>query len=134
MIFNSLPFLGFFIILFLMYFLALKGNVKAQNLLLFISSYAFYGYVNWKMVPLLLSITIIIFFLGKLIHTTTDYKKSSFYTTLGVLFAVGLLVYFKYVNFFIDSFTSFLNYIGLKTESWTYTIIVPLGISYFSFK
>ncbi|MFC4632531.1 MBOAT family O-acyltransferase [Dokdonia ponticola] len=134
MIFNSLPFLSFFIIIFLMYYVVLKGNVKAQNLLLFISSYAFYGYVNWKMVPLLLSVTIIIFFLGKLIHKTTDYKKSSFYTTLGVLFAVGLLVYFKYVNFFIDSFTSFLNHIGLKTESWTYTIIVPLGISYFSFK
>lgn len=134
MIFSSLSFLGFFIIIFLMYYVVLKGNVKAQNLLLFLSSYAFYGYVNWKMVLLLLSVTTIIFFLGKLIHTTTHSKKSSFYTILGILFAVGLLVYFKYFNFFIDSFTSFLNHIGLKTDSWTYAIIVPLGISYFSFK
>ncbi len=134
MIFNSLTFLAFFIIIFLLYYIPLKENTKAQNWLLLLSSYFFYGYADWKMIPVLLVATISIFLLGRTIYKTTNPKKSSLITTLGVLIGVGLLGYFKYFNFFIASFSSMLNAIGLKSNLGTFNILMPLGISYFTFK
>ena len=134
MIFNSTSFYIFFIVVFFLYYFPLKENTKAQNWLLLISSYFFYGYADWKMIPVLLVATIIIFFLGREIYKTNNSKKSSLLTSLGVLTGVGLLVYFKYFNFFIDSFSSILNAIGLKSNIGTFNIIMPLGISFFTFK
>lgn len=134
MIFNSFTFFAFFTIVFLLYYIPLKENTKAQNWLLLLSSYFFYGYVDWKMIPLLLIATIVIFFIGRAIHKTSSSKKSSLLTTLGILIGVGLLMYFKYFNFFIASFSSIFNAIGLKSNLGTFNIIMPLGISYFTFK
>ena len=134
MIFNSFIFLFFFVAVFFFYYFPLKGKTKAQNWLLLLSSYFFYGFADWKMIPLLLVVTIITFFLGTAIHKTTNPRKSSFLTILGVLLGIGLLVYFKYFNFFIDSFSTVLNSIGLKTNPQTFNIIMPLGISFFTFK
>ena len=134
MIFNSTSFYIFFIVVFFLYYFPLKENTKSQNWLLLISSYFFYGYADWKMIPVLLVATIIIFFLGREIHKTNNSKKSSLLTSLGVLSGVGLLVYFKYFNFFIDSFSSIFNAIGLKSNIGTFNIIMPLGISFFTFK
>ena len=118
MIFNSITFLTFFISVFIIYYFPLKKNTKAQNWLLLLSSYFFYGFANWKIIPILLAATIIIFFLGRAIDKTNNEKKSSLLTTLGVLTCVGLLVYFKYFNFFIESFSSLFNSIGLKNKHW----------------
>lgn len=134
MIFNSTSFCIFFIVVFLLYYFPLKENIKAQNWLLLLSSYFFYGFANWRMIPLLLVATIIFFFLGIAVHKASNTKKSSLLTSLGVLTGVGLLVYFKYFNFFIDSFSSLLNAIGLNSNIGTFNIILPLGISFFTFK
>lgn len=134
MIFNSISFCIFFIVVFFLYYFPLKENTKAQNWLLLLSSYFFYGYADWRMVPLLLVATIIIFFLGIAVYKASNSKKSSLLTALGVLTGVGLLGYFKYFNFFIDSFSSLLNAIGLNSNIGTFNIIMPLGISFFTFK
>lgn len=134
MIFYSFTFLIFFLLVFLLYYFPLKENTKAQNWLLLLSSYFFCGYADWKTVPIILVATLSVFFLGKAIHTITSPKKSSLLTTLGVLISVGLLAYFKYFNFFIASFSSALNAIGLQSNIGTFNIIMPLGISYFTFK
>lgn len=134
MVFNSISFLFFFTLIFLIYYFLLKENTKAQNWLLLLSSYFFYGLTDWKMILVLLVATIIIFLLGKAIHNSNNSKKSSLLSTLGVLTGVGLLVYFKYFNFFIDSFSTLLNTIGLKSNIGTFNIIMPLGISFFTFK
>jgi D-alanyl-lipoteichoic acid acyltransferase DltB (MBOAT superfamily) len=118
----------------LLYYFPLKENIKAQNWLLLLSSYFFYGYADWRMVPLLVVATIIIFFLGIAVHKASNSKNATLFTSLGVIIGVGLLVYFKYLNFFIDSFSSLLNTIGLKSNIGTFNIIMPLGISFFTFK
>jgi alginate O-acetyltransferase complex protein AlgI len=133
MIFNSVPFFIFFVIIFFLYYF-LNKNLKVQNWLLLLSSYVFYGYANWKIIPLLLVATTIIFLLGIAIHKSNNAKKSTALTTLGVLSGIGLLVYFKYFNFFIESFSSLFNTIGLKSNLGTFNIIMPLGISFFTFK
>lgn len=134
MIFNSLPFLVFFIVVFFIYYFPLKENSKVQNVLLLFSSYFFYGFANWKIVPILLVATLIVFFLGRAIHKSRSIKRSSSLTTLGILTGIGLLAYFKYFNFFIDSFASTLNALGLQSNIGTFNIIMPLGISFFTFK
>ena len=133
MIFNSLNFLIFFAIVFFLYYFPLKEKTKGQNWLLFTASYVFYGIADWRMLPLLLTATTIFYFIGIAIQTSTE-KKSSILTTLGVLLGVGILLYFKYFNFFIESFSDLFNSIGLKTNWGTFNIIMPLGISFFTFR
>jgi|TARA_B110000114_G_C15090651_1_gene398408 alginate O-acetyltransferase complex protein AlgI len=134
MIFNSFSFYLFFGILFFVYYFLFKENKRRQNLLLFISSYFFYGFADWKIIPILLIATIFVFFLGKAINNSNNKQKSSLLTTFGVLAGVSLLFYFKYFNFFIESFSNLFNFIGLKSNLGTFNIIMPLGISFFTFK
>ena len=133
MIFNSFNFLIFFTVIFFLYYFPLKEKTKAQNWLLLIGSYVFYGIADWKMIPLLLVSTTAFYFIGIEIQTSSE-KKSSFLTTLGVLLGIGLLLYFKYFNFFIESFSDLFNEIGLKTNWGSFNIIMPLGISFFTFR
>lgn len=133
MLFNSLSFLVFFIIVFFLYYFPLKEKIKAQNWLLLIASYFFYSYADWRMIPLIFIASVIFYFLGLAIKTSTD-KKASLLTTLGVFLGVGLLLYFKYFNFFIDSFIELFNAVGLKTNLGSFNIILPLGISFFTFR
>jgi D-alanyl-lipoteichoic acid acyltransferase DltB (MBOAT superfamily) len=101
-----------------------------------LASYFFYGFAEWKMIPLLLTATIVFYALGLAIgkYSDTNKKASSMFTTLGVVLGVGLLLYFKYLNFFIESFSDFFNAIGLHTHWSLFSILMPIGISFFTFK
>lgn len=134
MTFNSIPFFIFFSIVFIVYYFPLKENTKAQNWLLLLSSYFFYGFADLKIVPILFVATVIVFFLGNAIENFKNSKKAMVLANIGVLSCVGLLIYFKYFNFFIDSFSAALNSIGLSSNLGTFNIIMPLGISFFTFK
>ncbi|MBB5440356.1 D-alanyl-lipoteichoic acid acyltransferase DltB (MBOAT superfamily) [Pedobacter sp. AK017] len=114
----------------------MKGKGKAQNVWLLLASYFFYGFAEWKMIPLLLTATIVFYGIGLSIgnYNKTNEKKASILTTVGVLLGLGLLLYFKYLNFFIQSFSDFFNAIGLQTHWSTFNILMPLGISFFTFK
>lgn len=133
MVINSFNFLLFFTIVFFVYYFPLKENTKAQNWLLLISSYIFYGVANWKMIPILLIATTFFFFVGKQIPRGNE-KRASLLTSIGVIAGIGLLFYFKYLDFFIQSFVDLFNSIGLKTNWSTFGIIFPLGISFFTFR
>lgn len=133
MIFNSIDFLVFFVLVFYLYYFPLKEKTKAQNWLLLLASYVFYGIADWKMLPLLFIATTIFYILGLTIQTSNQ-KKASLYTTLGVLAGVGILFYFKYFNFFIEPFAELFNSIGFKANWGTFNIILPIGISFFTFK
>lgn len=134
MVLNSFSFLVFFSIVFLLYYIIFKSNSKTQNLLILIASYVFYGIVDLTMIPLLFVSTGITYALGLKIHQTTDERMSTIYTNIGVVLAIGMLVYFKYFNFFIDSFNQTFQAIGLKSNIGTFNILMPLGISFFTFK
>ena len=133
MIINSFSFFIFFSIVFFLYYFPLKGKTKYQNLLLLLASYTFYGIANWKMIPILLISTLFFYWIGIEINKASD-KKSSMLTTLGVLSGIGLLFYFKYLDFFIQSFATLFNSVGLRTNWSTFGIIFPLGISFFTFR
>lgn len=133
MIFTSFNFFIFFAIIFVVYYFILNGKTKLQNWLLFLGSYVFYGIADWKMIGLLFSATVIIYFLAIFIEKSKE-KTASLLSTIGIIVGVGLLVYYKYFNFFIESFSTLFNSIGLQSNFGTFNIILPLGISFFTFK
>ena len=134
MVFNSTPFVLFFVVVFFVYWFPLKRTTKAQNVFLLVASYFFYGYADWKMLPLLMVATAVFYFLGIGIGRSESEKKASWLRTLGVALGVGLLLYFKYLNFFIESFANLFERIGLHTNWHSFNIIMPLGVSFFTFR
>ena len=134
MIFNSLNFLVFFIVVFLIYWFPLKNTTRGQNIFLLIASYFFYGIADWKMLPLLIVATLIFYYLGKAIAGAKNERQGYWLTFAGVVLGIGALLYFKYFNFFIDSFVSLFNAVGLHANLHTFNIIMPLGISFFTFR
>ena len=138
MLVNSIPFLLFFSVVFVVYYLPIsRKSPKFQNLWLFLASYFFYGYADWRMIPLLLGATAVFYGLGLWLKHLIDegkVKDASWVTTLGVVIGVGVLLYFKYLNFFAESFADLLSLIGLKVSWTTLHIVLPVGVSFFTFK
>ena len=138
MVVNSLSFLLFFIVVFTVYYMpGIRQHVVRQNVWLLLTSYFFYGFVDWKMLPILFGITAVFYWLGAQIKKEMDAnnrKKASRYMKTGVVIGIGLLLYFKYLNFFAESVASLLNQIGLYVSWSTLNIILPVGVSFFTFK
>ena len=134
MIFNSIEFLIFFTVIFSLYYFFLKEKTKLQNILLLIASYVFYAWANWKILPLLAVTTAGFYGLGIAVFEAKTDKRKSLFTTLGVIFGIGILLYFKYTNFFISSFKNLFESFGLQTNWHTFKILVPIGISFYTFR
>jgi D-alanyl-lipoteichoic acid acyltransferase DltB (MBOAT superfamily) len=134
MLFNSIEFVIFFAIVFVAYYSFFKEKTKTQNVFLLVVSYFFYGYANWKILPLLIVSTFVFYGLGIAIFAAQSQKKKSLLTTLGVIFGIAVLGYFKYTNFFISSFKELFESIGLQTNLHTFNIVVPIGISFYTFR
>lgn len=133
MIFTSFAFLVFFCVVFLLYHVVLKERTNLQNILLLVVSYFFYGYANWRMLPVLLLATLVYYVLGIYIEQSED-KRASVLKTIGVVMGILVLGYFKYFNFFVDSIASLLTRCGFHVHTHTFNIIMPLGISFFTFR
>lgn len=128
--FTSLVFILFFSIVFGIYWWVLGKKLKAQNMFLLLASYVFYASWDWRFLILLVGSSAICYYLGLKISESEDLKKKKIWVNLGLLFSVGTLFYFKYFNFFIDSFAELF---GIK-NTLTLTIILPLGISFYTFR
>ena len=134
MIFNSIEFVIFFAIFFILYYFPLKEKTNLQNIFLLVASYVFYAWASWKILPVLVLSTFLFYFVGIAIFKAKTEKKKSLLKTLGIVFGVGMLLYFKYTNFFITSFKDLFESIGLQTNLHTFKIIMPLGISFYTFR
>ena len=104
--------------------------VKYKNLLLTIASYIFYAYWDYRFCSLILISTIWDYRLGLAIYSTSFTSLRTRLLYLSILFNLALLGYFKYANFFIDSITSIYPSISLSTLD----IVLPIGISFFTFQ
>jgi D-alanyl-lipoteichoic acid acyltransferase DltB (MBOAT superfamily) len=134
MIFNSLNFVVFFVVFFAIYWFALKERTKLQNLFLLVGSYVFYAWADWKILPLLFVSTLVFYGLGIAISEAKTDKQKSLFAVLGVVAGLATLIYFKYTNFFITSFKELFEILGLQTNLHTFNIIVPVGISFYTFR
>lgn len=127
MLVNSIIFWFFFLIVLIPYFSILKISSRWQNLWILAASYFFYGYADWRMVGLLFFSTLVFYCLPMM-------KNKKLSMIIGVFVGVGMLVYFKYMNFFVEQFASLFNSLGIHTNYSSFNIIMPIGISFFTFR
>ena len=133
MLFNSLNFAFFLPIAFILYWFATKGNLRLQNILLLVSSYFFYACWDWRFVFLLVFSTFLDYFTGIKIHEATNQRKKLFWLWLSIGINLGFLGIFKYYNFFAASFADGLSLLGFKANLGSLQVILPVGISFYTF-
>jgi len=131
MIFNSLAFIAFISVFLPLYF-ALKG--KARLLLCLAGSYFFYGWWDWRFLSLILFSTLIDYFIGLKLEETEAPTARKTLLTISMAVNLGFLGFFKYFNFFIDSFKDMLASTGYEGSMSTLSIILPVGISFYTFQ
>ncbi|MEP1488264.1 MAG: MBOAT family O-acyltransferase [Algibacter sp.] len=135
MVFNSLEYFIFLIAIYIVYWFLSKKHIKAQNILLLIASYIFYGWWDWRFLSLILLSTIVDYSVGIMIDSNDKHSKRKRWLWVSVLFNVGLLGFFKYFGFFIDSWVDMFSVFGYDMRStWTLKIILPVGISFYTFQ
>ena len=132
MLFNSLAFLIFFPTVFILYWSIPNNKIKTQNVLLLIASYVFYGWWDWRFLSLIAFSTVVDYFVGLQIANAKNNRKR--WLLVSVFVNLGLLATFKYFNFFIESWIELWSLIGLETHVGTLNIVLPVGISFYTFQ
>ncbi len=134
MLFNSFQYALFLPFVFLVYWLVLGKSVKAQNFFLFVVSYIFYGWWDWRFLILITISGLIDFTLGLQINKAQSIKMRKLFVALSLSANLGMLFFFKYYNFFVSSFLSAFDNIGIKLDIHTLRVILPVGISFYTFQ
>lgn len=131
MLFNSFTFIFFFLVIYLLY----RGlNHRAQNILLLLSSYLFYMSWNWKFLSLILLSTIVDYYCGIKVYESDRNRKKKWYLALSVGVNLGVLAFFKYYNFFAENMVALTSIFGWTPGDLTLNIILPVGISFYTFQ
>ena len=132
MVFNSLVFLVFFLIVYGLYRVLPH---KGQNLLLLVASYFFYGWWDWRFLSLIFISTLVDFWAGLAIDRAADKpRRRQIALWISLATNLGFLGFFKYFNFFADSLTAMLNTMGVAAAARHLDIILPVGISFYTFQ
>lgn len=128
LLFNSARFLALFLIAYGI-FLGLRRRIFARTLYLFLFSVYFYYLSSGFYFGLLLLSTLVNFGLGHILENTAEKWPRKLWITLSVVFNLGILAYFKYTNFFIDTANQ------LSGNAWDFQrIFLPVGISFYTFQ
>lgn len=133
MLFNSISFAIFLPIVFFLYWFVVKKNLKWQNILLLIVSYYFYAKWDWRFVFLLFFSTYLDYYTGLKMDEGKNEKARKFWLWLSIGINLGFLGFFKYYNFFAENFSELLKSIGFQVNPWTLKVILPVGISFYTF-
>jgi D-alanyl-lipoteichoic acid acyltransferase DltB (MBOAT superfamily) len=133
MLFNSLEFLFFLPLVFILYWLLDKKGIKFQNILLLVASYYFYACWDWRFLFLLIFSTGLDYYTGLKMYESNTLQQRKIWFWLSIIINLGFLGVFKYYNFFADSFASLLMSFGFHVNVWTLQIILPVGISFYTF-
>jgi D-alanyl-lipoteichoic acid acyltransferase DltB (MBOAT superfamily) len=133
MLFNSLEFLIFLPIVFIIYWFLLKKDFRAQNILLLVMSYVFYAWWDWRFLFLLFFSTALDYLSGIKIFEAKTNRAKKFWLILSISLNLGFLGFFKYYNFFIASLRIALEQANIHIDTWSLEIVLPVGISFYTF-
>ena len=133
MLFNSLSFVVFFSIVLVLYYSPLFQWNSKKRVLLF-SSYLFYGMWNPPLIILLWISTIVDWTTGKKLAVEENQRKRKFWLLLSMVVNLGFLGFFKYGDFLLENFISIVNAIGFDYQARPMDIILPMGISFYTFQ
>ena len=135
MLFNSIEFLLFLPIVFVLYWFVFNKSLKVQNSVILLSSYFFYGWCDYRFLSLIFLSTLVDYFIGLNLPKQTSQKRQKLLLWCSVLFNLSVLGFFKYYNFFVDSWVDLFTSVGYEIKSvWTLNIILPVGISFYTFQ
>ena len=129
--FISIEFFAFFLIVFFIYW---HISNRYQNYFLIITSCVFYAYWDWRFLSLIFLSIAGSYICGNYIFTSSSAKQKKFWLTLSIVLNIGILCYFKYANFFIDSMVSTANFLGWHISDFVVKIVLPIGISFYTFQ
>lgn len=133
MLFNSFEYALFLPLIFIIYWNVLKKSFKLQNIFLLVASYFFYGCWDWRFLFLLAFSTFLDYFAGLKIADSTNTSVRKAWLWITVAINLGFLGFFKYFNFFISEFADLLLKLGFTPHITTLNIILPIGISFYTF-
>lgn len=133
MLFNSLNFALFLPIVFILYWVLSKKSLLIQNSLVLLASYFFYACWDYRFLFLLIFTTVLDYFSGIKIAESTSIRNKKICFWFSIIINLSFLGFFKYYNFFADSFEQALSLIGFKADFWTLKVILPVGISFYTF-
>ena len=132
MTFNSFEFLIFLIVVVAAYWRL--GTVRYQNLLLLGMSYFFYARWDWRFLSLIVISTVVDYLVGLALMRTEDQVRRRYLLAISLLTNLGILGFFKYAGFFVDSAAAALTSLGLQVNITTLQIVLPVGISFYTFQ
>nr|WP_291113549.1 MBOAT family O-acyltransferase [Flavobacterium sp. UBA6135] len=131
MLFNKIEFAVFFPLVFLLYWFVFNRKLKQQNLFLLAASFFFFACFDWRFLFLLLFSILLDYSIALKIFNSKNNKKK--WLWFSVIVNLCFLGFFKYFNFFIDSFSELISLFGLNHNVWSLKIILPVGISFYTF-
>ncbi len=134
MLFNSLEFAIFLPVVFLLYWFVFPRNLKLQNAFLVMASYFFYGWWDWRFLSLIFFSSLVDYTVGLALGRRTKSGERKFLLFLSIFVNIGFLGFFKYYNFFLDSFVDAFSFLGHPINPGMLNIILPVGISFYTFQ
>lgn len=134
MLFNSLEFFIFLPIVFVLYWFVTNKKLKFQNILLLVASYVFYGWWDWRFLSLIVISSFIDYYIGLGLEKSASNQRRKYLLVTSVCVNLGFLGFFKYYNFFLDSFVDAFTFFGNPPDVNRLNIILPVGISFYTFQ
>lgn len=134
MLFNSIDFAVFLPVVFLIYWFLVYRRLSVQNGFLVMASYLFYGWWDYRFLFLLFLSTAIDFGIGLALQKENRSLQRKWILWGGISFNLLLLFFFKYFNFFQDSFVTAFRFLGMELNARSLSLILPVGISFYTFQ
>lgn len=134
MLFNSFEYLLFLPLTFIVYWFFLKKTLKGQNIFIILASYLFYGWWDWRFLGLIVFSTLVDFFIARQLDVTKFIRTRKLLLTFSLVVNLGLLGFFKYYDFFVESWIDAFSGLGIIMHESTLNIILPVGISFYTFQ
>lgn len=133
MTFQSLEYLIFFPIVFILYWTVFRRSKNLQNGLVVAASLVFYGWWDWRFLGLLLLTAFSTFFAGWLMGSTENQRRRKMLSVGVIVLNIGILFFFKYFNFFVQAFADAFSLFGKELNISSLQILLPVGISFYTF-
>lgn len=133
MTFQSLEYLVFLPVVFILYWTVCRSSKALQNGLVVAASLVFYGWWDWRFLGLLLLTAFSTFIAGWWMGQTGEMKKRKWISAGVIVLNVGILFFFKYYNFFVQTFADAFSLMGMNISAHTLKILLPVGISFYTF-
>jgi len=136
MLFNSFNYAVFLPVVYLLYWFVFNRNITLRNIFLLTVSYIFYAFWDWRFVSLIVLSSFVDFFIGLGMKNSADNQqmKRKLLLILSLVFNFGILGFFKYYNFFVDSFIEAFSFLGKDFNFTPLKVILPVGVSFYTFQ